>query len=660
MKRSTAFIVFLAVASLAVSAAGAQSDYTIIHHFAGPPGDGANGYGSLISDGSKLYGMTAAGGSHYGPYSSAGYGTIFSINPDGTSHSILHDFAGPPDGGWPHNSLISDGSRLYGTTFCGGFGAYCGPNYGCGTVFAIDTDGSDLTILHNFAASPFDTGQPNGNLLAAGGKLYGAAAVSGTHVCLFSNCGALFSINNDGTGYTFLHNFTGAPGDGALPLGSFFSDGARLYGTAAMGGSGPCDLGCGIIFSMNPDGTVFTIIHDFAGAPGDGESPGNSLISDSSKLYGMTYSGGTSDCGTIFSLDTDGGNFVILHSFGGPPLDGKGPNGDLLLAGNRIYGLTTGGGTAYLGVLFSMNRNGTGYTIHHSFGVSAEDGNTPYGNLIQLDGTIYGMTPHGGSNGWGAIFSLPLPPPPVLPVIDSGDYDGDGTSDIAIFRGSSGLWAVRGITRVYFGALTDVPAPGDYAGDGITGIGIFRPATGLWAIRDLTRVYFGDSSDMSVPGDYDGDGRCDVSVFRNATGRWGIRNLTRLYFGGSGDLPVPGCYDGDGTKDIAVFRPGSSLWAIRGISTFYFGAGSDIPVPGDVDGDGTWEAGVFRPATSLWAFRGATRCYFAGGTEEPVPADYDGDAADDVGAFRDSSGLWAVRGMTRVYYGTLGDIPVSR
>jgi len=59
--------------------------------------------------------------------------------------------------------------------------------------------------------------------------------------------------------------------------------------------------------------------------------------------------------------------------------------------------------------------------------------------------------------------------PTVAPpgyVIESGDYDGDGTSEIAIFRQSAGLWAVRELGRTYFGGRQDIPVPGDYDGDG--------------------------------------------------------------------------------------------------------------------------------------------------------------------------------------------------
>jgi len=251
-------------------------------------------------------------------------------------------------------------------------------------------------------------------------------------------------------------------------------------------------------------------------------------------------------------------------------------------------------------------------------------------------------------------------PTPVSPDLDYGDYDGDGTDDIAIFRGSSGLWAVRGITRAYFGSSSDTPVSGDYDGDETTDFGIFRPSTGLWAVRDVTRCYFGSPGDTAVPGDYDGDGFCDMGIFRGNSGLWAIRGVSRIYFGTSGDQPTPGYYDGDGAKDIGLFRASSGLWALRNISRIYFGSSSDTPVPGDYNGDTTSELGVFRPAAGLWALRGVTRAYFGNSSDIPVPADYSGDGTDDIGVFRDSSGLWAVKGLTRVYYGTSGDTPVTR
>ena len=240
------------------------------------------------------------------------------------------------------------------------------------------------------------------------------------------------------------------------------------------------------------------------------------------------------------------------------------------------------------------------------------------------------------------------------------DYNGDGTSDIAIFRGTSGLWSVRGVTRVYFGSATDLPKPGDYDGDGTTDLGIFRGSSGLWAIRGVTRIYFGSLSDAAIPGDYDGDGCCDIGLFRESSGLWAIRNLTRAYFGTSGDIPVPGYYDGVAGKEIGLFRGTSGLWAIRNLTRVYFGSASDAVVPGDYSGDGIWECGIFRPSSGLWAIKELTRVYFGGLTDQTVPADYDGDSSDNIGIFRETSGLWGVRGITRAYYGASGDVPVTR
>jgi beta-lactamase superfamily II metal-dependent hydrolase len=240
------------------------------------------------------------------------------------------------------------------------------------------------------------------------------------------------------------------------------------------------------------------------------------------------------------------------------------------------------------------------------------------------------------------------------------DYNGDGTSDIAIFREGSGLWAVRGITRVYFGSSTDETVPGDYNGDGTTEIGIFRGTSGLWAIRGATRAYFGSGSDLPEPGDYDGDGTADIGIYRSASGLWAIQGVTRIYFGGAADLPASGYYDGDSAKDIGIFRGSSGLWAIRNVTRVYFGSSSDRIVPGDYNGDGVWETGIFRGSSGLWAIRGVTRSYFGSGVDQPVLGDYRGDGKDDIGIYRGSSGLWAISGVSRVYFGGSGDVPVER
>jgi len=256
--------------------------------------------------------------------------------------------------------------------------------------------------------------------------------------------------------------------------------------------------------------------------------------------------------------------------------------------------------------------------------------------------------------------SIPSPTPGIPLILDSGDYNGDGTSEIAIFRENAGLWAIRGVTRIYFGSSGDQPIPGDYDGDKTAEIGIFREDTGLWAIRGVTRIYFGSSGDQPIPGDYDGDGFCDPGIFRDSFGLWAVRLVTRAYFGGVGDIPIPGDYDGDGGKDITVYRRSSGLWATRGLGSVYFGGSSDIPVAGDYDGDGSWEAAIYRASSGLWAIRGVTRDYFGGGLNTPVPAGFTGAGRTEVGVYSSASGLWAIRGVTRVYFGAPGDISVTR
>ncbi len=240
------------------------------------------------------------------------------------------------------------------------------------------------------------------------------------------------------------------------------------------------------------------------------------------------------------------------------------------------------------------------------------------------------------------------------------DYDGDGTSDIGIFRAANGLWAIRNVTRIYFGSSLDQAVPADYSGDGTTDIGIYRGPTGLWAIRGLTRVYFGQVGDIPKPLDYSGEGTADAGVFRPATGLWSIRGATRFYWGTGGDQPAPGWYQPGPGADAGVFRPATGLWSIRGVTRFFHGSSGDTARPGDYTGDGTFQAGIFRPATGLWSVRGVTRFYWGSGVDSPVPADYEGSGTDQTGIYRFRSGLWSVRGVTRVYFGSSSDMPVTR
>ena len=256
------------------------------------------------------------------------------------------------------------------------------------------------TILHNFTGSASDGGNPYDSLTLSGSTLYGMTYQGGS-----SNGGALFSMNSDGTGFGLLHSFTGGASDGAFPFGSLTLSGSTLYGLTLIGGSS----NGGVLFSMNSDGTGFGLLHSFTGSASDGAIPYGSLTLSGTKLYGMTYNGGSSGnggSGALFSMNTDGTGFSLLHTFTGSASDGSSPFGSLTLSGTKFYGTTAGGGSNNTGTIFIMNTDGTGFSLLHSFDGSASDGGSPYGSLMLSGSTLYGMTRYGGSSGTGALFSI--------------------------------------------------------------------------------------------------------------------------------------------------------------------------------------------------------------------------------------------------------------
>ena len=110
-----------------------------------------------------------------------------------------------------------------------------------------------------------------------------------------------------------LHSFTGVTSDGAYPDGALvIGSGGVLYGATFYGGSGiSCGApGCGTVYSLTPPaspGGAWTgaLIHDFAagGTVQDGNYPIGALaIGTGGVLYGVTYAGGSSSAGSVFSL----------------------------------------------------------------------------------------------------------------------------------------------------------------------------------------------------------------------------------------------------------------------------------------------------------------------------------------------------------------------
>ncbi|MEP6704201.1 MAG: VCBS repeat-containing protein [Acidobacteriota bacterium] len=140
---------------------------------------------------------------------------------------------------------------------------------------------------------------------------------------------------------------------------------------------------------------------------------------------------------------------------------------------------------------------------------------------------------------------------PCINRTPSADFDGDGQTDLGIFRPSDGTWWVMqsGTNTVsvrQFGVSGDKIVPADYDGDGRTDLAVFRPSAGAWWILPSLSgtaysISWGISTDRPVPGDYDSDGKTDFAVYRGGT--WYIlqssnAQLTQQQFGTSSDIPI--------------------------------------------------------------------------------------------------------------------------
>jgi uncharacterized repeat protein (TIGR03803 family) len=316
---------------------GAQT-FTVLHSF-NDINSGYNPRSDLILSGSTLYGTTYWGGG------SSANGIIFKLNTDGTGYTVLKNFGAlvnntNSDGANPQAGLIVSGSALYGTTYHGGISSN-------GVVFKVNTDGTGYSVLKNFSSfvngTNSDGANPSGVLLLYGSTIFGTTYCGG-----ISNRGTLFAINTNGTGFTNLHNFKGYPSDGANPFAGLIISGNTLYGTTSGGGSS----GNGTIFKVNIDGTGYSVLKNFTNYPSGAAFPHAGLTLSGNTLYGTTQFGGNSDLnssfGTVFKVNTDGTGYIVLNNFTND-YQAKYPKAGVIFSNNALYGTTEDGGYSFDG-----------------------------------------------------------------------------------------------------------------------------------------------------------------------------------------------------------------------------------------------------------------------------------------------------------------------
>ncbi len=279
-----------------------------------------------------------------------------------------------------------------------------------------------------------------------------------------------------------------------------------------------------------------------------------------------------------------------------------------------------------------------------------------------------------------------------LTLKSRADFDGDGKTDVSVYRPSDGNWYINrstaGFAAIHWGgAPGDVIVPGDYDGDGKADYAIWRPSdtanvTDYYVLNSngftVSGYSHGLTTDKPVSGDFDGDGKTDLAVWRPSTGVWYVfgsqgQTTTQAQFGSTGDIPMAMDNDGDGKSNFTVFRPSNNTWYIakptgtpaQNFDAVQWGLAGDVYVPGDYDGDNKEDVAVFRPSNGTWYIRrstdgGTTYMQFGQAGDVPVPGDYDGDGKDDIAVYR--AGVWylnrSTSGFAAVAFGTAGDVAV--
>ncbi|WPB78997.1 FG-GAP-like repeat-containing protein [Archangium violaceum] len=290
----------------------------------------------------------------------------------------------------------------------------------------------------------------------------------------------------------------------------------------------------------------------------------------------------------------------------------------------------------------------------------------------------------------------------------TGDFDGDGRTDIAFTRPQWNGWKMRLSTGAGFSSTdwmtaadhlgidsTNYVVTGDFNGDGRTDIAFTRPQWNGWKMRLSTGNGFTsadwltaadamgtDGHNRIVTGDFNGDGRTDIAFTRPQWNNWKVRLSTGNGFTSadwttaadamgfdSYNHVVTGDFNGDGRTDIAFTRPQWNRWRMRlstgsGFTSADWMTAADAMgndshnhvVTGDFNGDGRTDIAFTRPQWNNWKVRLSTGNGLTSadwmtavdamgndGHNRVVTGDFDGDGRTDIAFTRPQWNGWKMR-----------------
>ena len=206
----------------------------------------------------------------------------------------------------------------------------------------------------------------------------------------------------------------------------------------------------------------------------------------------------------------------------------------------------------------------------------------------------------------------------------SGDWDGNGTTDVGIYRTTATGGEFRRLTGsttrlITWGLPNATPLTGDWDGNGRTEVGYRRLGTSAYTMRSQagnvsTYSGVGSATDTTVTGDWDGDDATEVGYYRAANHTFYLRSRTGSYrtvaWGAYGDRAVSGDWSRKGHSEIGVFNPATATWKLRvrrtngyATRTVVYGRAGDLPVTGDWNRDGVTDLGTWTPSTATFRLR---------------------------------------------------------